>query len=149
METQADKPKNKGGRPIGSTNRLAMEAREKARATGELPHEFLLRIARGEVITRKILDPATGAQIEIVEDYDFEARRDAAKAAAPYFAPKISTVEIIKGVQDDELDSIIAELAAQTGFSFGAGGEEPTREAEAGEATGQRSNQRQRVRLID
>ncbi len=142
METSEPVKKNKGGRPVGAAGKLALEARKKAQETGELPHEFLLRIARGEVITRKVLNPVTGEIAEIQEDYDFEARKDAAKAAAPYFAPKISTVEVIRGVQDDELDSIIAELAAQTGFGIGHGGEEP--EDETPPATGSR----QRTRIL-
>lgn len=146
MET-TQPPKNKGGRPLGSTNRLIREARERARETGELPHEFLLRIAQGQVITRKIIDPLTQKEVEVVENYDFEARKDAAKAAAPYFAPKISTVEVIRGVQDDELDSIIAELAAQTGIVAGFGGESPEAESDAGTDGASCRPARKRVRI--
>ncbi len=145
METNP--PKNKGGRPLGSTNRLIKEARERARETGELPHEFLLRIAQGQVITRKVVDPLSGKEVEVVENYDFEARKDAAKAAAPYFAPKISTVEVIRGVQDDELDSIIAELAAQTGITVGLGGEVATDEGDEGADSPSGRPARKRVRI--
>lgn len=129
METeQGEKPaKNKGGRPMHSMNKLSRDAIEKARALGELPHEFLLRIMRGEVILRKVLvdpdDPECGELRTVVEKYGFEERVDAAKAAAPYYAPKISTVELISGVPDDELDNIIAQLAAETGVDLGAAGE--------------------------
>lgn len=148
METSTPPPaKNKGGRPVGSANKLAMEARKRAEETGELPHEFLLRVARGEVITRKVLDPMTGAVHEQQEEYDFDARKDAAKAAAPYFAPKISTVEVIRGVHDDELDAIIAELTAQTGASFSTSREEQEDESgtSAPDIAPSRSRERRRI----
>jgi hypothetical protein len=140
MET---KPKNKGGRPLGAANRLAIEAREKAQASGELPHEFLLRISRGEPIFKQWVNPATGKIEQIQEEYDFDARKDAAKAAAPYFAPKISTVEVIRGVADDELDSIIAKLAAETGFSTSDGGESTEGESSPSPTS------RRRAKLVD
>lgn len=118
------------GRPKGALSKIAEEAREKAKSTGQLPHEFLLSIARGEAIFREEIDPASGRIVKVQEQYDFEARKDAAKAAAPYFAPKISTVEVIHGVTDDELDNIIKVLAAETGFSPSDGGEEPEDEEE-------------------
>ena len=135
--TQDNERSNRGGyrpgsgRKPNSVNRISKEAREKALASGELPHEFLLRIARGEIITRQFRNPATGRMETVEEQYSFEDRKDAAKAAAPYFAPKISTVEVIKGVAEDELDSIIAKLAAETGISVGDGGESTEGEAEA------------------
>lgn len=67
------------GRKPSSVNRMSQKAREKAAETGQLPHEFLLAVSRGELIG----------------DYQptFEDRLDAAKAAAPYYAPKLSSVE--------------------------------------------------------
>jgi hypothetical protein len=118
------------GRPQGSLSKIAQEAREKAQATGQLPHEFLLSIARGEIIYRDIVLP-NGQLDKIEEVYDFDARRDAAKAAAPYYAPKISTVEVISGVPDAELDLIIAQLASEAGLNTGASGEDAESEGEA------------------
>ena len=66
------------GRPKGSANKANKLAIEKAREGGELPHEFLLRIARGESIDG--------------EAPSLTMRVDAAKAAAPYFAPKLAQV---------------------------------------------------------
>ena len=66
------------GRKVGAVQKVAREAREKAAASGMLPHEFLLAIMRDEVEGVK----AT-----------FEQRLDAAKAAAPYYAPKLASVE--------------------------------------------------------
>jgi hypothetical protein len=68
------------GRKAGSVNQISQRAREQASKTGELPHEFLLRVARGENIDGH--EPA------------FPERMDAAKAAAPYFAPRLSTAAI-------------------------------------------------------
>ena len=140
ISNQHPSEKKTRGRPLGATNRMAIEAREKAKATGDLPHEFLLRIARGEAIYRDVVD-RDGSTKRVLEVYDFEDRKDAAKAAAPYYAPKISTVEVIKGVPDDELDSIIAQLAAETGIGLGNGGEGETDEEE------ERPAPRPRVRL--
>jgi hypothetical protein len=68
------------GRKTGSVNRISQRARDEATKTGELPHEFLLRVSRGE----KIGEHEPG----------FLERVDAAKAAAPYFAPRLSTTAI-------------------------------------------------------
>ena len=127
--------KNKGGRPPGALSKLAKENMDKARATGELPHEFLLRVARGEIIYRDFVDPFSGVITQTMEEYDLSVRIDAAKAAAPYYAPKISTVEVIHGVPDHELDIIIAQLAAEAGLSTGTDGEGETNEAEGSSTT--------------
>ena len=73
--------RGKAGRPQGSVNRLSKVTIERARnsGNGELPHEFLLRIARGEEID--------GTKPT------FEQRMDAASVAAPYFAPKLAAIE--------------------------------------------------------
>lgn len=67
------------GRPPGSTNKMTNEARAKAQETGELPHEFLLRVMRGEEIDGSLPE--------------FKDRMAAAVAAAPYYAPKLSSVD--------------------------------------------------------
>lgn len=123
-----DDTKNKGGRPIGSMNRLAKEARAAAKETGALPHELLLQWGRGEPMSRKVpgpnsnpRDPTTWVTEYIPVEED--AMRDSAKAAAPYYAPKISTVEIIAGVSDADLDEFITRSAAEAGLSVSHGGE--------------------------
>ena len=132
---------------------MAKEAREWAQATGDLPHEILLNIARGKPVCIPKIDPKTGLFV-IGEDDAFERVwlspglqevMDAAKAAAPYFAPKISTVEVITGVSDDELDAIIARSAAEAGLSVGTGGEGQEGESPASSAAGSRP----RTRLAD
>lgn len=96
-----------------------------------LPHEILLDMARGKPIKTLVpiegangLDPM-GNQLFAAKFVvpDFEQMKDAAKAAAPYYAPKISTVEMITGLSEDDLDAIIAGAAAEAGVSLGSDGE--------------------------
>ncbi|WP_376960120.1 hypothetical protein ABNQ39_20630 [Azospirillum sp. A26] len=65
------------GRKVGAVQKVAREAREKAAAAGMLPHEFLLAVMRNDL-------PG--------EQPTFDQRLDAAKAAAPYYAPKLAAV---------------------------------------------------------
>lgn len=128
-DTESQSPRRRG-RPEGSTNKLAREARAKAQATGLLPHEIMLSIARGEPQIEYVSN-GDGTVKERVVNVDLDTRLDAAKAAAPYYAPKISTVEVISGVSDADLDAIIARAAAEAGVSLGPGG--ASTEAEATE----------------
>lgn len=86
---------------------------------GYLPHEILLRIAQG----RKLWHgrDEDGNKIWIQPTLDDRIR--CAIAAAPYYAPKLSTVEIIQGTTDDELDEIIKTSAAAAGLSISLTGE--------------------------
>jgi hypothetical protein len=115
-------------------NKLAAQAIEQAKLQGLLPHELLLQVARGEPMHRMVVK--RGLIMEEPEAYDFQARLDAMKAAAPYYAPKISTVEVISGVPDAELDAIIARLAAEAGIDTGAHGESQTGEDSGDEGDG-------------
>lgn len=85
------------GRPKGSRNALSMAARAEAQATGLLPHEFLLAVTRGEA----------------VDGYKptFEDRLEAAKAAAPFYAPKLASTQIQATVTRSHED-MLAELEA-------------------------------------
>lgn len=70
------------GRKKGLGNvkaKLSIEDIKKARTEGEMPHEFLLRVSRGGVV-----DDVT---------IPMDVRIDAAKAAAPYFAPRLQAIE--------------------------------------------------------
>ena len=113
------------GRPKGSTQKITTKAREEAMKTGLLPHEWLLKVARGEPILHKYyrttVDRRGKETKELVEEEvyaDFATRVDAAKAAAPYFAPKLSaqTVSIPEPVQLEHSnktlskDELLAEL---------------------------------------
>jgi hypothetical protein len=68
-----------GGRQRGTPNRKTAETIAAAQAHGQLPHEFLCAVAQGREIDGHI--PT------------FEQRLDAAKAAAPFYAPKLSNVD--------------------------------------------------------
>ena len=91
------------GRSPGSKQTVTTEARLKAAESGLLPHEWLLKIARGEPVAHKrwkISYDKKGAEIKrelLTEEYyaDFPQRIDAAKAAAPYYMPKLAT-QIVK-----------------------------------------------------
>ena len=67
------------GRKKGSINKVSRGARNKAAKEGLLPHEILLKIARGELLG----------------DHrpSFAERMEAAKAAAPYYAPRLAAIE--------------------------------------------------------
>lgn len=116
------------GRKPGSINRLQLEAREAAQLAGKLPHEILLEMARG-LPAKIMVDSGSrdeNGDVIFVERYqalDVEQMKDAAKAAAPYYAPKLSTVETIAGLTDEQLDQIIAGAAAEAEAGAGVLGE--------------------------
>ena len=67
------------GRPKGAVAKITEEAVAKAKEGGELPHQFLLRIVRGDSV---------GGEVPSIQ-----MRIAAAVAAAPYFAPKLAAIE--------------------------------------------------------
>lgn len=82
-------------------SRLAIK---RAHETGELPHEFLLRVCRGEKVFGEKDAP------------DLNARIAAAKAAAPFYAPRLSYAEYqehdphdARNMTDEELADAVAE----------------------------------------
>lgn len=97
--TPEDKPQLP--KRVSKVNRLAIE---EAHRTGILPHEFLLKISRG-------------GRIDGVKP-DMAMRISCAKAAAPYYAPKLSAVELIKDLNDEELEAIITGAANEAGFTL-------------------------------
>ena len=68
------------GRPPGSATRRTREIADRAAESGMLPHELLLAISRGEAIGG--VTPT------------FEQRLEAARHAAPYFAPKLAAIDM-------------------------------------------------------
>ena len=115
---------NKGGRPVGSLQKRTQADVDKARSTGKLPHEILLDIARGDPTRFVDIDPRTNLHTVRWEgSADIDVRLDAAYKAAPYYAPKLATVEVLQGVSDDDLDSLIASLLHQAGLGALVGGE--------------------------
>lgn len=69
--------------------RISAEVTEAARATGMLPHEWLLAVMRGEQINHFAYDSDTQEIIEVIVLPTFADRMEAAKSAAPYFANKL------------------------------------------------------------
>lgn len=110
------------GRPKGRTNSVTAEARKAAAESGLLPHEWLLKVSRGEPIEQKrwkiIYDSKgneKGRELITEEVYaDFPTRIDAAKAASPYYAPRLAVQNVsITGNQDavaETLKSIAEKL---------------------------------------
>lgn len=86
------------GRPKGSHAKITLEAKQAAMETGLLPHEWLLKVSRGEGILHKrwiVKHDKTGKEIsrELVEEVvytDFDTRIEAAKAASNFYAPKLA-----------------------------------------------------------
>lgn len=105
------KPERRGpGRPRGKSSVLTEKARAEAKLSGLLPHEWLLKVARGEpvmqarsinIVNKK--GAVIGQEIVIEEVYaDFATRVEAAKAAAPYYAPRLAThyIDMVKNTED-------------------------------------------------
>lgn len=145
MENDDQTEKRGRGRPEGSMSKLAKEARERAQATGQLPHEILLDMARGnpQPLKKATMDLDGVIEMKITgwEVPNMDQRRDAAKAAAPYYAPKISTVEVISGASDDDLDQLIKQFATQAGVALAVGGEGETGSQSTGEGSSDSSSE--------
>lgn len=111
------------GRPAGSHARMTQRAREEAANSGLLPHEILLSIARGE--PQKVYERQADGTLKPreVAVATLDEIKSAATAAAPYYAARISSVELISGVSDDDLNEFIKSAAAEAGFSLGNGGD--------------------------
>lgn len=99
---------NSGGKK-GVKRAMTELAQAEAKMTGMLPHEWLLHVMRGEPIQQAFVKNVVnksglviGEEVEIREVYpDLSMRHDAAKAAAPYYAPRLATqVVTIRGRED-------------------------------------------------
>ena len=93
---------NPSGRPKGRLNKFAMAKAVEIAETGELPTDFLVAVYRDESL-------------------DIKLRVEAARAAAPYLHPRLSTAEIdLRATEskepsemtDAELEKIIKDAAA-------------------------------------
>ena len=78
-----------GGRKKGTPNKLSRATVVKARKTGELPHEFLLRVMRGRDTFKSVVVLPNGDTKDVTRYPTLPERLDAARAAAPYYAPKL------------------------------------------------------------
>lgn len=75
------------GRPKGAISKMAQEAREKASEQGITPLDYMLHLLRDE-------------------ELDADTRFEAAKAAAPYLHPKLSSVEMNANVSVSHEDAL-------------------------------------------
>lgn len=109
MATHGGKRQGAGRKP-GSLNKASRAVRAKAAEEGQLPHELLLDWARG---TAKVKDfvKVDGEVVEIERFPTFEERIDAAKAAAPFYAPKLAAVAPV--MPPDPNDNTIKHLMEQ------------------------------------
>lgn len=121
-------PRPGGGRKKGGKNRDTVKKLARvaaAAAEGKLPHEILLEVARGKPMTIKRLvityhGKAAGPDLAgkeksrqwVDEEYypTFAEIIDAAKAAAPYFAPKLAA-QLISANSPQALADAMKELA--------------------------------------
>lgn len=111
-------------KPTAQQQELADYVIENARATGLLPHEILLKGARGEpfivkrlVVTRYKSGKQKGeVKSEEWEDYkyypSYNEQMDCAKAAAPYYAPKLQKQTVSTDEKTTEaLTQVMKELS--------------------------------------
>ena len=103
-----------GKRGRSSSSKWAEESRKAARESGELPHEFLLRVARGEPID--CYETAEdGTVVEKTVFPSFEDRVEAANICANYYAPKLTaqqveSVDSATEMSDEDLERELAKL---------------------------------------
>lgn len=112
-------PRPGSGRPKGSVTKVTAKAREAAMETGLLPHEWLLKVSRGEAIEHKrwvVQYDKNGKEKSrelITEEVyaDFPTRIDAAKAASPYYAPRLAVQTVSVTGNSDAVSETLKNIA--------------------------------------
>lgn len=107
------------GRPKGALSKVTAKAKAAAMETGLLPHEWLLMVSRGEGIKHKrwvVKYDTRGNEKsrELVEEEvyaDFPTRLDAAKAAAPFYAPKLAVQTVSVTGNTDAVAQTLKDIA--------------------------------------
>jgi hypothetical protein len=106
------------GRKAGSTNKQSKASIAKARATadGELPHEWLLRIMRGEKMevaleSKSAVDGTPAEQVIVSVIPTLEDRIKAAIAAAPFYAPKLAAQALVQAPDENPIDALMNAVA--------------------------------------
>jgi hypothetical protein len=87
--------------------------------TGLLPHEWLLKVSRGEGIEHKrwvvkydAKGNEKGRELITEEIYaDFPTRLDAAKAAAPFYAPRLAVQTVSVSGNSDAVSDTLKAIA--------------------------------------
>lgn len=85
------------GRKKGSVNKLSTEATRIAASSGMLPHEILMRLGRGEVVSGFEAPAVEGNKRKsrlIRSPLSLEQRLDCLKAAAAFYAPKLMAAAV-------------------------------------------------------
>lgn len=110
-------------RRVSARSRITSTDIARLKPANLLPHEWLLQLARGEPIQQKRLqttfDPTTGVELSrkwVEEQYyaTIDQRIDCAKAAAPYYAPRLATHNLQPAATDvDALRALFSGLAAR------------------------------------
>lgn len=116
------------GRKPGPKKLVSELSQAEAKLAGILPHEWLLKVVRGDPIeqsyTVDVIDKAglvIGQEVKTRTIYpDIAMRHDAAKAAAPFYAPRLATQvitlrgreDVLNQLTDDQLDAAIRDLEA-------------------------------------
>ncbi len=103
-----------GMRGKSQSARWAEESRKRARESGDLPHEFLLSICRGEPIEVTEMDEE-GVIVQKTYYPTFTDRVEAAQACANFFAPKLTaqqteTMDPVSELSDEDIDRQLAQL---------------------------------------
>lgn len=100
------------GRPPGAVGQISLQAKAYAMSTGFLPHELLLMWARGEPILQNV----DGKEEDVYLSVD--QRIDCAKAAAPFYTPRLQAVQAtihgsleLEAMSDAELDAKLLRLS--------------------------------------
>ena len=88
----------------------------RSSAGDELPHEFLLKVSQGH----PVMVIATGEKKAHYAVPTLEQRIKAANMAAPYFAPRLSAVQVLQGMNNEQLDQLTKEYATLSGFTITA-----------------------------
>jgi hypothetical protein len=107
------------GRKKGTLAKVTAKAREAAMETGLLPHEWLLKVSRGEGIKHKrwvIKYDTKGKEVsrDLIEEEiyaDFPTRIDAAKAASPFYAPKLAVQTVSLNGNSDAVAATLKAIA--------------------------------------
>lgn len=107
-------PVGLGQRGKSQSGRWAEESRRRAREGGELPHEFLLRLSRGEPIDYVTLQE-DGSLKEMTYYPTIGDRVEAAQSCANYFAPKLVAQQVenmdpLQDMSDEDIDRKLAEF---------------------------------------
>lgn len=107
------------GRPKGALSKVTAKAKQAAMETGLLPHEWLLQVSRGEGIKHKrwvVKYDKQGKEVsrDLVEEEiyaDFPTRIDAAKAASPFYAPKLAVQTVSVTGNSDAVSETLKAIA--------------------------------------